>query len=128
MGVCEFLFDSQISRNGCTTSEDGQDPSKHCQEMPPVGHFFYESILTFNIQFTQFKIFTYIYIFFLFKNLQITLDMCKWLIYRSSWNIMDFVSNAEFQGLQSEEDEEKWKYHHKLWENWSTQLNARYMH
>jgi hypothetical protein len=40
MGVCEFLFDSQISRNGCTTPEDDQDPSRHCQEMPPVRYFF----------------------------------------------------------------------------------------
>ena len=57
--------------------------------------------------------------------------MCKWLIYRSSWNIMDFVSYAESQGLQSEEGEEieqKWKYHHKMWEHWSNQLNARYAH
>lgn len=40
MGVCEFLFDSQISRNGCTTPEDDQDPPGHCQEMPPVKYFF----------------------------------------------------------------------------------------
>ncbi|GBB84189.1 hypothetical protein RclHR1_10810004 [Rhizophagus clarus] len=94
MGVCEFLFDSQISRNGCTTPEDDQDSPRHCQEMPP--------------------------------NLRMTLDMCKTLIYRSSWNIMDFVSHAESQMPQSGEDEQKWKYHHKMWENWSSQLNARY--
>ncbi|CAB4489690.1 hypothetical protein RhiirA5_347587 [Rhizophagus irregularis] len=94
MGVCEFLFDSQISRNGCTTPEDDQDPQGHCQEMPP--------------------------------NLQMTLDMCKLLIYRSSWNIMDFVSTAKSQVPQSEEYEQKWKNHHKMWENWSSQLNARY--
>ncbi len=58
--------------------------------------------------------------------MQITLDMCKWLIYRSSWNIMDFVSYAESQGPQREEDVEKWKHHHKMWKFWSNQLNARY--
>ncbi|RIA81291.1 YL1 nuclear protein [Glomus cerebriforme] len=94
MGVCEFLFDSQISRNGGAPSDDAQDSSKHYQEMP--------------------------------SNLQVTLDMCKWLIYRSSWIVMDFVSHAESQGVHSEEDEQKWKYHHKMWENWSNQLNARY--
>ena len=37
MGVCEFLFDSQISRNGIIPSEDThQDPPAHCQEMPSV--------------------------------------------------------------------------------------------
>ena len=36
MGICEFLFDSQISRNGSTTPEDAQDSSRHCQEMPSV--------------------------------------------------------------------------------------------
>jgi hypothetical protein len=41
---------------------------------------------------------------------------------------MDFVSHAESQVLQSEEDEQKWKHHHKMWENWSSQLNARYAH
>lgn len=68
------------------------------------------------------------YIFFLFKNLRVTLGMCKMLIYRSSWNIMDFVSTAKSQVPQSEEYEQKWKHHHKMWENWSSQLNARYVH
>ncbi|CAG8465033.1 2308_t:CDS:10 [Funneliformis mosseae] len=94
MGICEFLFDSQISRNGITTPEDAQDSPSRCQEMP--------------------------------SNLQITLDMCRWLIYRSSWNIMDFVSYAESQGPLYEEDVRKWEYHHKMWKMWSNQLNARY--
>jgi hypothetical protein len=41
---------------------------------------------------------------------------------------MDFVSNAESQGLQSDEDVENWEYHHKMWKIWSSQLNARYAH
>jgi len=39
---------------------------------------------------------------------------------------MDFVSYAESQGPQREEDVEKWKHHHKMWKFWSNQLNARY--
>ncbi|CAI2186970.1 5099_t:CDS:10, partial [Funneliformis geosporum] len=94
MGICEFLFDSQISRNGITTPEDVQDSPSCCQEMT--------------------------------SNLQTTLDMCKWLIYRSSWNIMDFVSYAKSQGPLYEEDVRKWEHHHKMWKMWSNQLNARY--